>query len=122
MVADMNTFSRCDIAFDDTGRGKFKDGPKVLSEVDYFLYYDKIIEDNHVPEQEFEDTYDVYGQFETVGCIPAIKKNGRYTLCLQSNLELEIEVTFVYQPGADTVSCDFTVVGDSVKKFYNLLS
>ncbi|MBW2604137.1 MAG: hypothetical protein JRE28_07450 [Deltaproteobacteria bacterium] len=118
----MNTFSRCNIAFDDAGRGEFKDGRKVLSGVNYFLYYDKIIENNHVPEQDFEGAYDIYGQFETVDCIPEIKKQGRYTLCLQSKLELEIEVTFVYPPGANTLSCDFSVVGDSVKKFYNLLS
>ncbi len=122
IVAAMSTFDRCSIAFDDTGRGKLKDGQKVLSEVNYFLYYDKVAESNHVREQEFEGTPDVYGQFETVNSIPAIKKQGLYTLCLQSKLELEIKVTFIYQPGVNTVSCDFAVVGDSVNKFYNLLS
>jgi hypothetical protein len=121
IVAIMSTFDRCNIAFDDTGRGMLKDGQKVLSEVNYFLYYDKVAESNHLMEQEFEGIPDVYGQFETVGCIPAIKKQGQYTLCLQSKLELEIKVTFIFQPGVNTVSCDFSVVGDSVKKFYNLL-
>jgi hypothetical protein len=121
IVAAMSTFNRCDIAFDDTGRGKLKDGQKVLSEVNYFLYYDKVVERNHVMGQEFVGIFDVYGQFETFDGIPAIKKQGQYTLCLQSKLELEIKVTFIYQPGVNTVSCDFTVVGDSVKKFYNLL-
>jgi hypothetical protein len=117
----MSTFDRCNIAFDDTGRGKLKDGQKVLSEVNYFLYYDKVAESDQVVEQKFEGIPDVYGQFETVDCIPAIKKQSQYTLCLQSKLELEIKVTFIYQPSVNTVSCDFTVVGDSVKKFYNLL-
>ena len=118
----MSTFDRCSIAFDDTGRGKLKDGQKVISEINYFLYYDKVVEDNHDMEQKFEGLPDVYGQFETVDSIPALKKQGQYTLCLQSKLELEMKITFIYQPGVNTVSCDFTVVDDSVKKFYNLLS
>lgn len=121
IVIAMSTFDRCNIAFDDTGRGTLKDGQKVLSMVNYFLYYDKVAESNHITEQAFEGIPDVYGQFETVDCIPAIKKQGQYTLCLQSKLELEIKVTFIFKPGVNTVSCDFSVVGDSVKKFYNLL-
>ena len=118
----MDTSARCDIAFDDTGRGKLKDRRQVLAEVNYFLYYDKVLESDPVSAQEFEGIPDVYGQFETVDGIPTIRQKGHYTLCLQSRLELEIEVDFVFPPGINTVSCDFTVVGDSVKKFYNLLS
>ena len=118
----MSTSNRCNIAFDDTGRGTLKDHQQVLAEVNYFLYYDKVLESDPVPEQEHEGVPDVYGQFETVDGIPTIKQQGHYTLCLQSRLELEIEVNFVYPSGINTVSCDFTVVGDSVKKFYNLLS
>ena len=118
----MNTPSRCHIAFDDTGRGKLKDHQQVLTEVNYFLYYDKVLGNDSVTAQEFEGIPDVYGQFETIHGIPIIRQQGRYTLCLQSRLELEIEVDFVFPPGTHTVSCDFTVVGDSVKKFYNLLS
>jgi len=122
IVAAMNTFSRCNIAFDDTGRGILKEHRQVLAEVNYFLYYDKVLGNDSVMAQEFEGTPDVYGQFETLHGIPTIRQQGRYTLCLQSRLELEIEVDFVFPPGKNTVSCDFTVVGDSVKKFYNLLS
>lgn len=118
----MNTLSRCHIAFDDTGRGKLKDHQQVLTEVNYFLYYDKVLGNDSVTAQEFEGIPDVYGQFETIHGIPIIRQQGRYTLCLQSRLELEIEVDFVFPPSVNTVSCDFTVVGDSVKKFYNLLS
>ena len=122
MVAAMNTPSRCNIAFDDTGRGKLKDHGHVLAEVNYFLYYDKVLESDPLTEQKFEGVPDVYGQFETVDGIPTIKQKGQYTLCLQSRLELEIEVDFVFPPGTNSVSCDFTVKDDSVKKFYNLLS
>jgi hypothetical protein len=122
MVAAMNTPSRCSIAFDDTGRGKLKDHGHVLAEVNYFLYYDKVLESEAVTAQKFEGFPDIYGQFETVDGIPTIKQKGHYTLCLQSRLELEIEVDFVFPPGTHTVSCDFTVKDDSVKKFYNLLS
>ena len=118
----MSSSERCNIAFDDTGRGKLKDHRKVFADVNYFLYYDKVLKSDPVTAQENEETPDVYGQFETVDGIPTIKQQGHYTLCLQSRLELEIEVNFVYPPGINTVSCDFTVVGDSVKKFYNLLS
>jgi len=118
----MNTPSRCNIAFDDTGRGKLKDHGQILAEVNYFLYYDKVLESGAVTSQKFEGIPDVYGQFETVDGIPPIRQKGRYTLCLQSRLDLEIEVDFVFPAGTHTVSCDFTVVGDSVKKFYNLLS
>jgi hypothetical protein len=118
----MSTSERCNIAFDDTGRGKLKDHRQVLAKVNYFLYYDKVLKSDPVTAQEYESLPDVYGQFETVDCIPTIKQQGRFTLCLQSRLELEIEVNFVYPSGINTVSCDFTVVGDSVKKFYNLLS
>jgi len=118
----MSTSERCNIAFDDTGRGKLKDHRQVLAKVNYFLYYDKVLKSDPVTAQEYESLPDVYGQFETVDCIPKIKQQGRFTLCLQSRLELEIEVNFVYPSGINTVSCDFTVVGDSVKKFYNLLS
>ena len=122
MVPPMNTSSRCNIAFDDTGRGKLKEHGHVLAEVNYFLYYDKILGSDPDTTQAFKGLPDVYGQFETVGGIPDIQQKGRYTLCLQSRLELEIEVDFVFPPGTHAVSCDFTVVGDSVKKFYKLLS
>ena len=118
----MTIFERCDIAFDDSGRGKLKDGQDVLAEVDYFLYYDKILEADQVIESKFEDTLNVYGQFSTVDSLPEIKKGDKFTLCLQSKLDLEIEVKFVYQPAVQSVSCEFNVVGDSLKKFYNLLS
>jgi len=118
----MIPFDRCDIAFDDSGRGKLKDGRQVLAEVDYFLYYDKILESDQAMKQEFDGNQDVFGQFETVDCIPVVKKHGHYMLCLQSKLELEIEVDFIYQPGINSVSCEFSVVGDSLKKFYELTS
>jgi len=65
---------------------------------------------------------DGYGQFSTVGSLPEIKKGDHYTLCLQSRLELEIEVKFVYQPAYQSVPCEFAVVGGSLKKILNLLS
>ena len=113
----MTIFERCDIAFDDSGRGKLKDCQQILSEVDYFLYYDKVLGIDQGIEK-----LSIYGQFSTVDSLPEIKKGNHYTLCLQGRLELEIEVKFVYQPAVQSVSCEFTVVGDSLKKFYNLLS
>ena len=118
----MNKFGRCDIAFDDSGRGKLKDGQQVLTEVDYFLYYDKIYEIDQDIGKNYNFIPNIYGQFSTVNSLPEIKKEDNYTLCLQSRLELEIQVKFVYQPAAQSVSCEFTVVGDSLKKFYDLLS
>ncbi len=118
----MIKFERCDIAFDDSGRGKLKDGQQVFAEVDYFLYYDKIHEIDQSIGKKNEGIPDIYGQFSTVDSLPEIKKGDKYTLCLQSRLELEIEVKFVYHPAAQSVSCEFIVVGDSIKKFYNLLS
>jgi hypothetical protein len=118
----MTIFERCDIAFDDSGRGKLKEGQQVLAEIDYFLYYDKFFKGNQVVENKYEDILSIYGHFSTIDCLPEIKKRGNYILCLQSRLELEIEVNFVHQPATQSVSCEFTVVGDSLKKFYNLLS
>lgn len=118
----MIEFGRCDIAFDDSGRGKLKDGPQMVSEVDYFLYYDKIIEIDAVKDRISNGRLTVYGQLSTVNSLPEIKKGDHYMLCLQSRLELEIEVKFVYPPTARSISCEFNVVGDSLKKFYNLLS
>ena len=113
----MIRLGRCDIAFDDSGRGKLKDRQQILSEVDYFLYYDKVLGIDRSIEK-----LSIYGQFSTVDSLPEIKKGDNYTLCLQSRLELEIEVKFVYQPAVQSVSCEFTVVGDSIEKFYDLLS
>ena len=113
----MTIFERCDIAFDDSGRGKLKVGQKVLAEVDYFLYYDKVLGIDQGIEK-----LSIYGQYSTVNSLPEIKKGDNYTLCLQSKLELEIEVKFVYHPTSRSVSCEFTVIGDSLTKFYNLLS
>ena len=118
----MTVFERCDIAFDDSGRGKLKDGQQVLVEVDYFLYYDKVLEDDQVIENKFEDILIIYGQFSTVDSLPEIKKGDNFTLCLQSRLDLEIEIEFVYKPAVQSLSCEFNVVGDSLKKFYKLLS
>lgn len=118
----MTVFERCDIAFDDSGRGKLKDNQQVLAEVNYFLYYDKVFRINRGIEKKYEGIPDIYGQFSTVNSLPEIKKGDNYTLCLQSKLELEIEVKFVYQPTSQSVSCEFTVVGKSIKKFYDLLS
>jgi hypothetical protein len=121
-VVIMIEFERCDIAFDDSGRGKLKDGQQVLSEVDYFLYFDKVLEIDQVKGKSYDDILSVYGQFSTVDSLPEINKGDHYTLCLKSRLELEIKVKFVYQPADESVSCEFTVVGDSLRKFYNLLS
>ena len=55
MIVTMTVFERCDIAFDDSGRGKLKNGQQVLAEVDYFLYYDKVLEEDQVIENKFED-------------------------------------------------------------------
>jgi len=118
----MIKFGRCDIAFDDSGRGKLKDGQQVFAEVDYFLYYDKIHEIDQSKWKKNEGIPDIYGQLSTVDSLPEIEKGDKYTLCLQSRLELEIEVKFVYHPSAQSVSCEFIVVGNSIKKFYNLLS
>lgn len=122
LIVIMIKFGRCDIAFDDSGRGKLKDGQQVITEVDYFLYYDKILEIDHVKGKSNERILSVYGQLSTVDSLPEIKKGDHYMLWLQSRLELEIEIKFVYQPSVRSVSCEFTVVGDSLKKFYNLLS
>ena len=122
MIVTMTVFERCDIAFDDSGRGKLKNGQQVLAEVDYFLYYDKVLEEDQVIENKFEDILSIQGQFSTVDSLPKIKKGDNLTLCLQSKLDLEIEVDFVYQPAVQSVSCEFNVVGDSLKKFYKLLS
>jgi hypothetical protein len=122
MIVAMTVFERCDIAFDDSGRGKLKEGQQVIAEVDYFLYYDKILGIDQVIDEKPEGNLSVYGHFSTIDCLPEIKKRGNYMLCLQSRLELEIEVNFVHQPVPQSVSCEFTVVGDSLKKFYNLLS
>ena len=118
----MTVFGECNIGFDDSGRGKLKEGHQVLAEVDYFLYYDKILEIDQGIEKKYGNLPDIYGQFSTVESLPEIKKGDNYTLCLQGKLELEIEVKFVYQPVDQSVSCEFTVVGNSLKKFYDLLS